>query len=602
MTTICLNMIVKNEAHCIARCLKSVRPLIDSYVIVDTGSTDETKKVILESLEGIPGEIIDRPWVNFGHNRTEAIQLAEGRAEYLLVVDADDEIFGTKPIGLTLDSYSLTVHEGNGTVHERVHLFKANKTFRYVGVLHEYLDCSNREAKGAFHDGLKYIRHVDGARWGNCTPEALKAKYTKDALTLQQALEDEPHNDRYAFYLAQSWRDAQEHEKALAAYTIRADMEGGWDEERWFSKLRVAILKRDLNYQQAAVIDAFLQAYEMRPSRIESMYELGRYLQRSDVARHELCYRLLKPLIDAKLPEDRLFVDVPAYTWGLKDVFAISAYYAGDKHASRQICEELLMGGNIPKEEVHRIMQNLAFSAASPEQKFTPLRLERNHKPMDGFFGDFFGRLREGIQAGGSEFGLGLSLFSLVVSTRAESVVEIGRFKGFSTFAIASALKFLTENSWEETPGAKQRPGFNYEEFEKVGGVRKVYSIDPFPTPEAVAYIENNDLKKYVKFFDKRSDEVSLKDFVKRPDIIFIDGDHSFEGCMADVKRYAPMVKPGGYFILHDYFGWFDKNGVNGSPIKKAVDEIVAQIPTIERILVDTGYMGLVIFRKPTEE
>jgi glycosyltransferase involved in cell wall biosynthesis len=73
---ICLNMIVKNEAHVIERCLASVLPLIDSWVIVDTGSTDATPDIIERFLRGKPGQLHHRPWLNFGHNRTEAMQLA----------------------------------------------------------------------------------------------------------------------------------------------------------------------------------------------------------------------------------------------------------------------------------------------------------------------------------------------------------------------------------------------------------------------------------------------------------------------------------------------------------------------------------------------
>lgn len=90
--SICLNMIVKNEEHVIETCLNSVKPLIDYWVIVDTGSTDETKARIQKALAGIPGELYDRPWVNFGHNRDEALKFAKGKGDYILLMDADEFI------------------------------------------------------------------------------------------------------------------------------------------------------------------------------------------------------------------------------------------------------------------------------------------------------------------------------------------------------------------------------------------------------------------------------------------------------------------------------------------------------------------------------
>ncbi len=55
--TVCLSMIVKNEATVIRRCMESVRPIIDYWIIVDTGSTDGTQDVIREHLKDLPGEL-----------------------------------------------------------------------------------------------------------------------------------------------------------------------------------------------------------------------------------------------------------------------------------------------------------------------------------------------------------------------------------------------------------------------------------------------------------------------------------------------------------------------------------------------------------------
>ena len=87
--SVCLNMIVKNEAHVIRRCLDSVRPHIDHWVVVDTGSTDGTQAIVREHMRDMPGELHERPWRDFGWNRSEALTLARGRSDYVLVMDAD---------------------------------------------------------------------------------------------------------------------------------------------------------------------------------------------------------------------------------------------------------------------------------------------------------------------------------------------------------------------------------------------------------------------------------------------------------------------------------------------------------------------------------
>ncbi|HEX3250433.1 MAG TPA: glycosyltransferase, partial [Pyrinomonadaceae bacterium] len=88
--TICLNMIVRNEAAVIERCLNSVKGFIDHWVIVDTGSTDGTQQLIRQCMRNLPGELIERPWIDFAHNRSEALEFARGKSDYVFVIDADE--------------------------------------------------------------------------------------------------------------------------------------------------------------------------------------------------------------------------------------------------------------------------------------------------------------------------------------------------------------------------------------------------------------------------------------------------------------------------------------------------------------------------------
>lgn len=113
--TICLNMIVKNESNVITRCFDSLKDLFDYWVIVDTGSTDGTQDIIKDYLKDIPGELIERPWVDFAHNRSEALVYARGKADYIFTIDAD-EVLSREPNftlpTLTADSYLLEFDQG----------------------------------------------------------------------------------------------------------------------------------------------------------------------------------------------------------------------------------------------------------------------------------------------------------------------------------------------------------------------------------------------------------------------------------------------------------------------------------------------------------
>ena len=240
--------------------------------------------------------------------------------------------------------------------------------------------------------------------------------------------------------------------------------------------------------------------------------------------------------------------------------------------------------------------RGIRASSFSAEQNVEEEHLSGNHEALDPYYGRFFSLLRKAIAPGGSEFGLGMSLFSLAVTINASEIIEIGRFKGFSTLALASALKFL-DIGWQEPHKHKQRPDIDYAAFEQPKK-RQLYSIDPFPTQEAKDRIEHSGVSDYVEFINQSSGKMDMKGMV---DLIFIDGDHSYQGCKNDVERFVPEnLRPGGYFILHDYFGWYDQHGQNHSPIKKVVDELVTN-GEYEHILMDTGYQSFVMFRKPKE-
>lgn len=358
--TICVNMIVKNESKVIKRCLGSLKPIIDYWVIVDTGSTDGTQEIIKEFMKDIPGELHERPWKNFGHNRTEAIQLAKGKSDYILIIDAD-EILRIDPDfvmpDLDKDLYYITTEYG-GMKYARAQLVNNHLNWNWVGVLHEYLDCPDMKTKGSI-SGLTNVVYTDGARSND------PKKYQKDAEILEAALKDDPDNVRNVFYLAQSYRDAGDNENSLKNYQRRIAM-GGWDQEVFWSRLQAAQLEEALKKPPETIIRSYLEAYNYRPTRVEPLYRLSHYLR--DKGDFLGAYILLGTALNLPVSNDVLFVEHWMYDWGLLLEYSINAYWIGKYEESKACCEKLLAKKDLPQNVLDCLVKNLAFANTQLEK------------------------------------------------------------------------------------------------------------------------------------------------------------------------------------------------------------------------------------------
>lgn len=374
---LCLNMIVRNEAAILERCLVSVAPYVDCWAILDTGSTDDTVAVLERVLAGIQGVVVAGEFRDFEQARNDALGLAlssDLAYDYLLLCDADMEL-RVEDAGFRerLAGPAYRLLQRNTTLgYHNVRLLHRDVSAGYRGVTHEYLDVA---APVANLDGAWFLDHVDGS--------SRTVKYARDIALLGVALAAEPDNARHVFYLAQSYRDAGRHDEAQAAYRRRVAL-GGWAEEVWYSLLQIAWLAELLEQDDGAVVDAYLTAYQFRPTRAEPLVALSRWY-RENGRRFALAHLMADRARRIPRPADLVFLDESVYAWRARDEYAIASYWVGEHLESAETAASLLADPGLPADQRERVATNLKFALAnldaSPQAAVPGQRSPRSHTP-----------------------------------------------------------------------------------------------------------------------------------------------------------------------------------------------------------------------------
>ena len=332
---ICLNMIVKNESRVIIRLLDSIVKILDGYCICDTGSTDNTIFLITEYFKrhNIPGKIVEEPFKDFGYNRTFALKAAAEipNMDYLLLLDADMILTGSylqpeniKAFKKGLDKDFYHMCQGSQTYfYKNVRLVKNYKDFSYWGVTHEYVKSPEGAQAGSFENDQLFINDIgDGG--------AKTDKFERDIRLLTKGLEENPNNDRYTFYLANSLKDAGQYDKSIEMYRNRIKI-GGWVEEVWYSYYNIGKCHVILGEMEKAIC-VWMEGYEYYPKRLEAIYEIVKYYR--EHGKNKLAY-LYYTIADKSRTKwgassEYLFLQKDIYDYKLDYEMTIVGYYAND--------------------------------------------------------------------------------------------------------------------------------------------------------------------------------------------------------------------------------------------------------------------------------
>ena len=368
---LCLNLIVKDEEKVIVECIESIARYIDTYVILDTGSTDNTVQVIRDTFAkfGIEGQIHFQPAVSrldfdFGKARTRALELCRDVSDWVWVIDADNLIVGDFSIREKLleneiniineekrvDAYYLPHkwrRESSKVAFWREQIFRnvPELGWKYTGFIHEYLGAhpENENIKVKRVKLEESSGFVLDRRLGSRNLDPFKSGM--DALCLEKSLLQDPTNARNVYYAANSWYEAGNYEFALIRYKQRIKMKDFW-EEIYDSKYKIALCMKYLGKSDDRIINALLDVYNYHSSRAEPLYQLallyenqGEWSQSYEYAR--------RGVLKAFPKEELLWKEIEIYDYEMRDLLARAAYYVGNYSESVLVYNELLSDSTI---------------------------------------------------------------------------------------------------------------------------------------------------------------------------------------------------------------------------------------------------------------
>ena len=308
---------IKNESSIIRRSLDAALKTCDAICVCDTGSTDNTVEVVEEYFKGlnIPCILYNHVWKNFGHNRSLSFNAAvdfckalgwHPNMTYALLLDADmrievSELFNKNM--LSSPGYAL-IQKAPNMEYYNTRFVQIGFPWKCTGVTHEYWDGYGCDLLPA---NMIFIHDIGD---GGCKAD----KFERDVRLLEEGLKDEPNNERYLFYLAQSYKDCGRIDDSIRFYKKRI-IAGGWCEEVWYSMY--TLMKLYEGKGDSARMEMWgLKAYEYRRERAENIHYLVRFFRN----RREFykAWHYLELGSNIKKPEDVLFIESDVYNHGFE--------------------------------------------------------------------------------------------------------------------------------------------------------------------------------------------------------------------------------------------------------------------------------------------
>jgi tetratricopeptide (TPR) repeat protein len=331
-------------------------------------------------MANLPGIIVNEPFRDFGYNRSFALKeclTAPGitQNDYILLMDADMVLTGPFLEGDKVQEFKKSLNhdvylmmQGSDRFQYKNARIVKNKGFSYWGVTHEYLESSDGSTYGTIEKTDLFIQDIgDGG--------AKSDKWERDIRLLTKGLEDNPTACRYAFYLANTYRDSGNHQKAIEYYKKRIEM-GGWTEEVWHSYYSAGKTYMSLNDIPNAIY-MWLEGYQYYPNRLEGLYHIINYYR--NISKNRNAYNFYKIAIRAKelyggASDNFLFLEKDIYDYKLDYELTIIGYYENpDKFDLKRISMNIIKQSIVEEGIYRNILSNYKFYVSKAIQSAVPI-------------------------------------------------------------------------------------------------------------------------------------------------------------------------------------------------------------------------------------
>lgn len=274
---IVLAMIVKNEEHVIARSINSIKHLVHHWIIADTGSNDHTASKVIQLLSDIPGKLVFQDWKNFAYNRNLVLKEAKKFGDYVLTIDADEELADQTQImpNLSHESYAFPVFDESKSFLRTV-MLRSDSSIEYISVIHEFLYSYKQNHHDRVIEQLAYRSHGDGGRSREFNP------VFRDIKLLQEGLRsDSLCRSRYLFYLGGYYQEIGYLWRAISAFRLILNYHSPYHDARTTSyQMALTYLRYGqlLGYFHGSLperIDCFLKSFQWERTIGIALYEIG---------------------------------------------------------------------------------------------------------------------------------------------------------------------------------------------------------------------------------------------------------------------------------------------------------------------------------------